>query len=114
MRLKRFFLESPIFVSLDGLFPGVVRTRVGYAGGTKADPTYREMGDHTEIIEIDFDPSMIDYCVIINIFWTHHNAKRMNQYRQRQYMSLLLYHNKEQKEKAHQVKQKWETQEKIS
>lgn len=93
-----------------GHYPGVIRTRVGYAGGTKVNPTYREMGDHTEIIEMDFDPTMMDYSEILNLFWAHHHAQRLNQYRGRQYMSLLLYHNDQQKEKAIQVKQKWENE----
>jgi len=35
---------------------GVIRTRVGYAGGDKPSPTYRSIGDHTETVQIDFDP----------------------------------------------------------
>ena len=42
-----------------GSLPGVIRTRVGYAGGTTPSPTYRQMGDHTETVEIDFDPTIL-------------------------------------------------------
>ena len=40
-----------------GLCNGVLRTRVGYCGGTKEKPTYRSLGDHTEAISVDFDPT---------------------------------------------------------
>ncbi len=86
----------------------MIRTRVGYAGGTKVDPTYRQMGDHTETIEIDYDPSMTDLKELLDLFWMHHNAMKTSSYRGRQYMSLLLYRNELQKEKAYQLKQKWE------
>jgi peptide-methionine (S)-S-oxide reductase len=39
----------------------VVRTRVGYAGGATADPTYRDMGDHSESVQVDYDPAKITY-----------------------------------------------------
>ncbi len=34
----------------------MVRTRVGYAGGTKKNPTYHDLGDHSETIQMDYDP----------------------------------------------------------
>ena len=43
------------------MFRGVIRTRVGYTGGTNEAPTYSTIGDHTESIQIDFDPSQISY-----------------------------------------------------
>ncbi|RWS21111.1 peptide methionine sulfoxide reductase-like protein [Leptotrombidium deliense] len=42
-------------------FNGVIRARVGYCGGTKSNPIYRCLGDHTEAIDMDFDPHMITY-----------------------------------------------------
>jgi len=60
----------------DGLFgatPGVIRTRVGFTGGSKAAPTYKSLGDHTEAIEIDFDPKEITYDKLLDMFWTHHD-----------------------------------------
>jgi len=53
--------------------PGVVRTRVGYAGGTQKSPTYHSLGDHTESIEIDFDPAQVSYARLLEIFWATHN-----------------------------------------
>ena len=49
--------------------PGVIATRVGYAGGTKKDPTYRSMGDHSETVQIDYDPDAITYGGLLAEFW---------------------------------------------
>ncbi len=62
--LQTATLGMGCFWSPDALFgqlPGVIRTRVGYAGGTSAEPTYRQMGDHTETLQIDFDPQIIKF-----------------------------------------------------
>ena len=45
----------------------MIRTRVGYAGGRKADPTYRSMGDHTETVQVDYDPGRITYGQLLEI-----------------------------------------------
>lgn len=58
------------------------------------------MGDHTETIEIDFDPTIISYEQLLQIFWKSHNPCRGQSYGGRQYMSILLYHNEKQKEVA--------------
>lgn len=51
----------------------MIRTRVGYAGGTTPDPTYYSIGDHTETIQLDFDPERITYDELLAIFWESHN-----------------------------------------
>lgn len=81
-----------------GHLPGVIRTRVGFSGGTTPSPTYRRIGDHTETLEIDFDPSLISYEEILNVFWGNHNPLRENFYKGRQYISILLYHNQHQQQ----------------
>lgn len=86
-----------------GSLPGVLRTRVGFAGGTTPKPTYRHMGDHTEAIEIDFDPSIISYEEILRAFWQNHYPNRGN-YKGRQYISLLRYHGDRQRETIDRVK----------
>lgn len=89
-----------------GHLPGVIRTRVGYAGGSKENPTYREMGDHSETIQIDYDPVQISFEELMDLFWKHHNSLRKD--RSRQYLSLLLFHDEQQKEKALEKKSEWE------
>jgi peptide methionine sulfoxide reductase msrA/msrB len=91
-----------------GALEGVVRTRVGYAGGKKLNPTYKMIGDHTETIEIDYDPNVISYQELIEIFFASHN-KYSNPY-SKQYASLILYQNQEQKEIALKNKQSLENE----
>jgi peptide-methionine (S)-S-oxide reductase len=83
--------------ALFGQLPGVERTRVGYAGGTTEAPTYREMGDHTETVEVVFDPRKLTLQELLTIFWSNHNPSNINEYKGRQYQSLLLYRNEEQR-----------------
>jgi methionine-S-sulfoxide reductase len=71
---------------------------VGYAGGTKESPTYHSLGDHTETIQIDYDPSQISYNDLLNIFWRNHNPS--SRAWSRQYMAAVFYHNDEQKKLA--------------
>jgi peptide-methionine (S)-S-oxide reductase len=80
----------------------VVRTRVGYAGGQKANPTYYSMGDHTESLQIDFNPEQVSYAALLDIFWATHNpCARAGS---RQYMSAVFYHNDVQKELAQKTR----------
>jgi peptide-methionine (S)-S-oxide reductase len=81
-----------------GSLPGVVRTRVGYTGGTSPDPTYYNLGDHTETVQVDYDPAQITYAELLEVFWQGHNP-RSRPY-SRQYMAAVFYHNQEQKELA--------------
>ena len=46
---------------------------MGYAGGTTPNPTYQQIGDHTEAIQVVFDPDVIDYETLLQIFWENHN-----------------------------------------
>jgi peptide-methionine (S)-S-oxide reductase len=78
--------------------PGVVRTRVGYAGGTTKDPTYHNLGDHTETIQIEYDPTQISYGELLDVFWSSHNPAGRPW--SRQYMSIIFYHNDEQRKLA--------------
>jgi peptide-methionine (S)-S-oxide reductase len=76
----------------------VIRTRVGYAGGTKKNPTYYSLGDHSETIQIDYDPAKIPYEQLLNIFWSSHHPDTKSW--SRQYMAAVFYHNEEQKRLA--------------
>jgi methionine-S-sulfoxide reductase len=83
-----------------GSTPGVVRTRVGYAGGTQANPTYKSVGDHTETVQIDYDPSKISYGELLDIFWESHDPSRQSGYQQ--YKSIIFYHGEAQGTLAHE------------
>jgi len=75
---------------------------VGYAGGTLEDPTYHNLGDHTEVFQIDFDPEILSYGDIMEIFWENHNPADRSW--SRQYMAMVLYHNEAQEEVARESK----------
>jgi len=82
---------------------GVVRTKVGYTGGTTNCPTYRSMGDHTETVELEWDPAVISYEQLLSKFWgnidpTHNRLK--TGCHARQYMTAIFYHDAEQKQLA--------------
>jgi peptide-methionine (S)-S-oxide reductase len=77
---------------------GVVSTRVGYAGGTKKNPTYHDLGDHTETIQIDFDPALVSYRELLDVFWNSHSPT--NRAFSKQYRSIIFYHNAEQRRLA--------------
>ncbi len=70
------------------------RTRVGYAGGVKESPTYYSMGDHTESFQVDYDPSVISYEELLEMFWESHDPSRPAY--KTQYASLILAHDDDQ------------------
>ena len=92
--------------SLFGSLDGVIRTRVGYAGGTTKSPTYHNMGDHSETIQMDYDPTKISYEQLLEIYWDSHNPAV--QHWSRQYMSIIIYHNGNQQRIAMETKQREE------
>lgn len=59
-----------------GAVEGVVRTCVGYAGGTTSHPTYDDLGDHIETLRVEYDPDRIDYTELLLLFWTSHDPTR--------------------------------------
>jgi peptide-methionine (S)-S-oxide reductase len=71
---------------------------VGYAGGRKNDPAYYSLGDHSEAIQIDYDPEKVSYEELLRVFWDSHDPG--SQSRSRQYRNILFYHGQEQKKLA--------------
>jgi peptide-methionine (S)-S-oxide reductase len=51
----------------------VLRTRVGYSGGTTPNPTYDSIGDHTETVQVDYDPARVSYQDLLSVFFGFHN-----------------------------------------
>jgi methionine-S-sulfoxide reductase len=71
---------------------------VGYAGGQTDAPNYNNIGDHTETVQVDYDPERITYARLLNIFWqSHHPTMRPWS---RQYMNAVFFHNEEQRQLA--------------
>ena len=81
---------------------------MGYAGGEKEAPTYRAMGDHTETVQVDYDPNRISYNQLLDIFWASHRPTSRNW--SRQYMNVIFYHNDRQQEVALASKNNMEQQ----
>ena len=84
---------------------GVTRTRVGYSGGTRANPTYKDVCSHTtghaEVVEVTYDPERVSYEELLQVFWDKHDPTQPN--RQAwdggdQYRSVVFFHDAEQKE----------------
>jgi peptide-methionine (S)-S-oxide reductase len=84
----------------------VIRTRVGYAGGTKENPTYRDLGDHSETIQIEYDPTQISYEELLDVFWNTHTPTSRPW--SRQYASIVFYHDEAQRELALKTKEQQE------
>jgi len=76
---------------------------VGYTGGSTPDPTYRTIGDHTESIQLDFDPSQVSYADLLEIFWDSHDPTFRAW--STQYASAIFYHDEEQRQLAEATRQ---------
>ncbi|MDF1535243.1 MAG: peptide-methionine (S)-S-oxide reductase [bacterium] len=71
-----------------------MKTRVGYAGGKQPSPTYRRIGDHMETIQIDYDPGMVSYERLLEVFFGSHDPTWPSPIRQ--YASAIFTHDDEQ------------------
>jgi len=92
---------------------GVISTRVGYTGGHFENPTYEDVCSHktghAEAVEIIYDPSIVTYEGLLNIFWKIHDPTTLNWQGWdvgTQYRSAIFYHNDEQKAEALASKEK--------
>lgn len=85
---------------------GVLRTTVGYTGGTTEDPNYRRLGDHTEAVEVEYDPGGISYAELLEVFWRSHdpNARIWA----RQYRNAVFYHTDEQRQLVEETRRRVE------
>lgn len=79
---------------------------VGYTGGTTPDPTYRNIGDHAESVQVEFDPESVRYEELLEVFWSSHNASRRSW--SRQYMSAVFPVDDQQIREAKSVKDRLE------
>jgi peptide methionine sulfoxide reductase msrA/msrB len=91
--------------------PGVLRTEVGYTGGTLKDPHYEDTHDgksgHAEAVEIFFDPAKTSYEAILKFFFRMHDPTTLNRQGNdvgTQYRSAIFYHSDEQRRVAEKVK----------
>jgi methionine-S-sulfoxide reductase len=71
---------------------------VGYAGGTNPNPDYGHIGDHTETVQVDYDPARIAYTDLLAVFWQSH-APTSRAWSQ-QYRNAVFYHDESQRRLA--------------
>ncbi|MFX0179952.1 MAG: peptide-methionine (S)-S-oxide reductase MsrA [Candidatus Hodarchaeota archaeon] len=92
---------------------GVIDAIVGYTGGKTENPTYKDVctdkTGHAEVVQVTYDPSIVSYEELLEVFWNIHNPTTLN--RQgwdigTQYRSVVFYHSEEQKQKALKLKEK--------
>ena len=106
-----FWCTEAIFLNVEG----VTKVESGYTGGKVKNPTYKEvcsgLTGHAEVIQLQFDPKVISYDQLLEIFWKTHDPTTLNQQGAdvgTQYRSVVYYHNEEQKEKAEYYKKRLE------
>jgi peptide methionine sulfoxide reductase msrA/msrB len=95
--------------------PGVIKTTVGYSGGTTADPTYEEVctgsTGHAESIQVEFDSTRLSYEGLLDYFYRMHDPTTLNRQHNdvgTQYRSAIFYTSDAQKKTAEAVKAKWD------
>ena len=89
------------------VFPGVTATAVGYSGGATENPKYEavctDLTGHAEVVQMTFDPAIVAYEKLLEIFWENHNPTTPNQQGPdfgSQYRSVIFTHSPEQKKTA--------------
>jgi len=102
-----FWCTEAFFLSVKGI-ESVVS---GYSGGKVKNPTYREvcsgLTGHAEVIQVKFDPKIISFSEVLEIFWNTHDPTTLNRQgadEGTQYRSVVFYHNEAQKKTAEDYK----------
>ena len=96
--------------------PGVISAAVGYAGGTTEHPTYRDVctgqTGHAEVVRIEFDPAVISYDQLLEVFWNLHDPTTLNRQGPdlgSQYRSAVFFHSPEQEATANASRDRLES-----
>ena len=86
---------------------GVTKVESGYAGGATDEPTYRDVCSgatgHAEVVQVTFDPSVVSYAEILDVFFGTHDPTTLNRQGHdvgTQYRSVIFYHSEGQKRTA--------------
>lgn len=95
--------------------PGVVSTMVGFMGGSFGNPLYEDVctdkTGHAEVVQVEYDPAVISYDKLLDVFWNNHDPTTLNRQgpdQGTQYRSVIFYHTDQQKKQAVQSKEKQE------
>ena len=91
--------------------PGVLHSVSGYSGGQTENPTYEDIcghgTGHAEVVQLEFDPAVISYEKLLEIFFEAHDPTTLNRQgadEGDQYRSVIFYHNAEQQQAAARAK----------
>jgi peptide-methionine (S)-S-oxide reductase len=106
-------LGGGCFWCLEAIFDelkGVEQVESGYAGGTVPDPSYEAvcsgMTGHAEVVQVTFDPQVVSFKEILEVFFTFHDPTTLNRQGAdvgTQYRSAIFYHTPEQRAVAEQA-----------
>ena len=87
--------------------PGVLKTRVGYAGGHTSNPTYEDIckgnTGHAEVVQVEFDTQILPLPSLLDLFFRLHDPTQLNQQGHdvgTQYRSVIFYHDTSQRTAA--------------
>lgn len=83
-----------------------MRTRVGYAGGGKRHPTYHDLGDQTETLQVEFDPDRTSYEHLLDVYWAGFRPRYAEM--GTQYRAAILVHDDAQRAAAEESKRRLE------
>lgn len=104
-----FWCTEAIFQQVNG----VIKVTSGYSGGHIENPTYEEVCEkttgHAEVLQVEFDTSVVTVDEILEIFWQTHDPTTLNRQGNDvgpQYRSVVFYHNENQKQRAEFFKKK--------
>jgi peptide-methionine (S)-S-oxide reductase len=104
-----FWCSEALFEQLRG----VVSVESGYAGGGLKNPTYEQvcsgLTGHAEVVQVIYDPNVISYSDLLEIFWKTHDPTTLNRQGNdvgTQYRSAVFYHNDQQRKLAEHFKKK--------
>jgi len=119
MALEKATFGAGCFWGVEAAFrqvTGVKATAVGYSGGTLENPTYQDVCSdetgHAEVVQVEFDPSVVSYEKLLEVFWGSHDPTQRNRQGPdfgSQYRSVILYHSSEQETAARASKARLET-----
>ncbi|HEY3094536.1 MAG TPA: peptide-methionine (S)-S-oxide reductase MsrA [Nitrososphaera sp.] len=108
-----FWCSEDVFMKVKG----VTSTAAGYMGGSLENPTYEDVCSdktgHAEVVQVDYDPSIVSYEELLAAFWGSHDPTTLNRQGPdvgMQYRSVVFFHSEDQEKAARAMKEKLQEQ----